>query len=135
MSTDIIMQVFPGGLRAVNDIEADRLDAFMGQEIMVKITRPRNLKFHRKYFALLGTAQQMVDDDYTAEQFRAVCIAGAGYGEYVESDVGVVFVPKSISFAAMDDTVFERLYQDTLTFICRKWVLDEQQLNQIVEFM
>ena len=135
MSTNIIMQVFPGGLRAVNDIEADKLDQFMGQELMVTITRPRNIRFHRKYFALLGTAQQMVDDDYTAEQFRAVCIAGAGYGEFIESDVGVVFVPKSISFAAMDDTVFERLYQDTLTFICRKWVLDEQQLNQIVEFM
>ena len=77
----------------------------------------------------------MVDEEYTPEQFRALCSAGAGYGEFIDSENGMVFVPKSISFAAMDDTIFERLYQDTLTFICRKWVLDENQLNQIVEFM
>ena len=135
MSTDIVVSVFPGGLRAVNDVEADKLDQFMGQELMVKISRPRNLAFHRKYFALIGTALQMVDETYTPEQFRALCVAGAGFGEFIDSDRGMVFVPKSISFAAMDDTEFERLYQDTLTFICKKWVLDEQQLNQIVEFM
>ena len=56
MSTSVIMQVFPGGLRAVNDIEADKLDQFMGQELAIVITRPRNIRFHRKYFALLGTA-------------------------------------------------------------------------------
>ena len=56
VSTSVIMQVFPGGLRAVNDIEADKLDQFMGQELAIVITRPRNIRFHRKYFALLGTA-------------------------------------------------------------------------------
>ena len=135
MATEIIMRTVPGGMMAANDVEADKLDQFMGQELMVRITRPRNLKFHRKYFALLGVSLQMIDDEYTPEQFRALCVAGAGYGEFLDSDRGMVFVPKSISFAAMDDTEFDRLYQDTLTFICKKWVLDEQQLNQIVEFM
>jgi len=135
MATEIIMRTVPGGMMAANDVEADKLNQFMGQELMVRITRPRNLAFHRKYFALLGVSLQMIDDEYTPEQFRALCVAGAGYGEFLDSDRGMVFVPKSISFAAMDDTEFERLYQDTLTFICRKWVLDENQLNQIVEFM
>jgi hypothetical protein len=106
-----------------------------GQEVSVKINRPRNLRFHKKYFALLGTALAMIDEDYTPEQFRAVCTAGCGYGEFIGSDKGMIFVPKSISFAAMDDTIFERLYQDTITFICKKWVVDGTQLNEIVNFM
>ena len=129
------MRTVPGGMMASNQIEADKLNQFMGQEIMVKITRPRNLKFHRKYFALLGTALSMVDDEYTPEQFRALCVAGAGYGEFLDTKEGMVFVPRSISFAAMSGDEFERLYNDTITFVCKKWVLDENQLNQIVEFM
>jgi hypothetical protein len=64
-----------------------------------------------------------------------VCTAGAGYGEFVDSDKGMVFVPKSVSFASMDNTEFERLYQDTITFICKKWVVDGTQLSEIVNFM
>ena len=52
-----------------------------------------------------------------------------------DKEGGVVAVPKSISFASMDDDEFERLYSDVLTFICQTWVLDESQINQIVEFM
>ena len=135
MATDVIMRVVPGGAMAANAIEADKLEQFRGQEIMVRISRPRNLEFHRKYFALLGTARGMADQEYTAEQFRALCVAGAGYGEFIDSDKGMVFVPRSISFAAMSGDEFERLYQDTITFICKKWVLDEQQLNAIVDFL
>ena len=134
MSTDIIAQVVPGGLRAINALEADKLDGLIGREVMAKVSQPRNIKFHRKFFELLGTALSMVDEDYTMEQFRALCIAGAGYCDFIEGGNGLVAVPRSMSFAAMDETEFDRLYQDTLTFICRKWVLDEEQLSTILEF-
>lgn len=135
MATDVLVQVFPGGLRAVNAIEAEKLDPLLGREIMASLKQPRNIRFHRKYFALLGTARAMVDEDWTLEQFRALCIAGAGYCDFVQGSDGVVAVPRSMSFAAMDETEFDRLYQDTLTFICKRWVLDQTQLAQMVEFM
>jgi len=134
MSIDLIVQVVPSGLRAVNAIEADKLDGLIGREVMATIKQPRNIDFHRKYFALLGTARSMIDEDYTMEQFRALCIAGAGYCDFVQGDNGLVAVPRSMSFAAMDETEFDRLYQDTLTFICKKWVMDENQLSQMAEF-
>ena len=136
MSTDIIVRAVPGGLMASNAIEAEKLEQFRGREMMVKISQPRNLAFHRKFFALLGTGRSMADTEYNSEQFRAYVVVGAGYCEFItDQEGGTVAIPKSISFASMTDDEFERLYQDALTFICRTWVLDESQLNQIVDFM
>jgi len=135
VGTNVLVQVVPGGLRAVNGVESDKLDTLRGKEVMAELSQPRNILFHRKYFALLGVAQDMVDDDLTAKQFRALCTVGAGHCDFVQGDDGLIAIPKSISFAAMDDTEFERLYQDTLTYICKKWVLDADQINRIVDFM
>lgn len=134
VKTEVLVQVVPGGLRAVNALEADKLDGLLGREVMASIRQPRNIRFHRKFFALLGTARSMIDEEYTLEQFRALCIAGAGYCDFVQGASGLVAVPRSMSFAAMDETEFDRLYQDVLTFICQKWVLDERQLSTMVEF-
>ena len=121
---------------AVNAIESAKLEPLRGKEYAVKISQPRNLKFHRRYFALLGVGLDMADTEYNAEQFRAYCTVGAGYCDFItDKDGGVVAIPKSISFAAMDDTEFERLYQDTLSFICSTWALDSQQIDEIVRFL
>lgn len=136
MPTEIIVRAVPGGLRAVNETEAEKLLQFRGKELMVKISQPRNLQFLKKYFALLGVAREWADTEYNAEQFRAYVTVGAGYAEFItDSEGGVVAVPKSISFAAMDESEFERLYQDTLSFVCKTWVLDQQQLDEIVNFL
>lgn len=135
MATEVICNVVPGGLMAVNAIEAEQLEQLRGLQTKVTITRPRNLAFHRKFFALLGVAYDMADTDLNKKQFRAHVTVGAGYCDFSESGGRLVAIPKSISFASMDDTEFERLYQDALTFICKTWVLDEEQLNRIVDFM
>lgn len=136
MSTDIIVKAVPGGLMAVNAIEAEKLEQFRGKEFKATISIPRNLDFHRKYFALLGVARDMADTELNAEQFRAYVTCGAGYCDFItDREGGVVAVPKSISFASMDDSAFERLYNDTVSFICQTWVMDENQLRQIAEFM
>ena len=104
--------------------------------MMVKISQPRNLAFHKKFMALLGVALGMVDTEKNPEQFRATVTCGAGWCDFTTNNEGtLIAVPKSISFAAMDDTEFERLYQAALTYICREFVVDENQLNQIIEFM
>ena len=135
MTTDVLVQVVPGGLRCVNGVESDKLEPLKGREIMARLSQPRNIRFHRKYFALLGVAYDMADTELNTEQFRAFCTVGAGYCDFIEGANGAIAIPKSISFASMDETTFERLYQDTLTFVCKRWALDENQVNQIVEFM
>lgn len=135
MPTNVLVQVVPGGLRAVNAVESDKLSDLRGREVMAKLSQPRNIRFHRRYFALLGVAKDMVDEEYTTEQFRAICTVGAGHCHWMMGKEQTIAVPKSISFAAMDETEFNRLYQDTLTFICKQFVLDSEQLNEIVNFL
>ena len=137
MVTKVLVRVVPGGLQAINGVETAKLVDMHGKEVTAKLELSRNFRFHRKYFALLGVAHDMADTDLNAEQFRAFCTVGAGHCDFIrgENKANLIAIPRSISFAAMDELEFNRLYQDTLTFICKRWVLDENQLNQIVEFM
>ena len=136
MPTDIYCRVMHGGLVTVNQVEADKLSQFLGKEVKVSISQPRNIRFHKKYFALLAVGRDMADTNYNSEQFRAYVTVGAGYCEFLtDKEGGVVAIPKSISFAAMSEDEFERLYQDTVSFICQNWVLDENDLNAMVNFL
>ena len=135
MPSDILCRAVPGGFMALNGAEASKVDQFKGKEVQVRISIPRNIRFHRKFFALLHVGLEMCDTEYNPEQYRALCIAGAGHCDFIESGGHTIAVPKSISFAKMSEDEFERLYNDVLNFICSTWVLDDAQLNQIVNFM
>jgi len=121
---------------AVNQAESDKLDDLQGRNLMATLTAARNIAFHNKYFALIGASFPMADTDLTIKQFRAECTIGAGFCDWFTTDDGIlVAIPKSISFAAMDQTEFERLYKDTISFICQRWILNRDMLNQIVDFL
>jgi hypothetical protein len=135
MSTTVYMRIVPGGAMCVNHAEASKLDDLVGQEVKAVITKPRNIRFHKLYFALLKTAHDMARTEMNFEQFRAYCQAGSGHCDWVEHRDGLVAVPRSISWGKMDETEFKRLYNDVLGFICETWVLDQEQLNRIVEFI
>jgi hypothetical protein len=135
MATEVYCRVVPGGLMAANQAEASKLEDLVGKEVKARLTQPRNPSFHRKYFALLKVGHDMANTAFNLEQFRAYCQAGAGYCEWVEGSDGLIAIPRSISWASMDELHFQRLYNDVLSFICEKWALDENQINEIVRFM
>ena len=135
MAVEVIVRAVPGGLMCVNEPEASKLEGLVGKEVQAKISIPRNLQFHRKFFAMLEVGRQLSDTEFNAEQFRAVCITGAGWCDYVEHAGRMVAVPRSISFAKMDEAEFEKLYKDVLDFICNNWVLDYKQVDQILNFL
>lgn len=135
MAVEIVVRVVPGGLMATNHHEAMKLEAMHGKEVQARISIPRNLSFHRKFFAMLNVGREMADCDFNPEQFRAVCITGAGWCDFVEHDGKMVAVPRSISFAKMDEAEFGNLYSDVLDFICKNWVLDRQQMEEILAFL
>lgn len=135
MAVDVVVRVVPGGLMCVNASEAGKLENLKGREVSAKISIPRNLAFHRKFFALLDVGRQMADSEFNQEQFRAICTTGAGYCDFIEHNGKMVAIPRSISFANMDGETFEDLYNDVLNFICENWALDYEQIDQIVGFM
>jgi hypothetical protein len=135
MAVDVIMKIVPGGAQAVNGAEASKLERFEGRELSVRLSSPRNLAFHRKFFSLLHVGLEMCDTQFTAEQFRAICVTGSGWADYIEHGGRMIAIPRSISFASMGEEEFENLYSGVLSFICSNWAVDENTINQVLEFM
>jgi hypothetical protein len=136
MAVQIVVKVVPGGLRAANVAEASKLDELVGREVMATLKADRNLGFHKKFFALLKYSRDMADTEMNAEQWRAIVTCGAGHCTWVHHEGKSIAIPKSISFASMDEVEFEQLYSDALDYICKNYVHDSpEELDAILSFM
>ena len=89
-----------------------------GATYSVEIKVARNLDFHRKYFAMVSYAWDFLNEAETAtfrtkENFRKYLEISAGHCEVIYHPRLQEFVeiPKSISFANMDNAEFDGLYQ------------------------
>lgn len=117
------------GLVATDDESADLLaDIKLGETVHVEIKRPRNIGFHRKFFAMLSFAfdhWEPAEQDYNGravgknkDVFRAWCIAKAGYYDLALTPDGKVKAePKSIKFSKMGESEFEALYNDVVNVV------------------
>ena len=88
-----------------------------GATYSVEVKVVRNLNFHRKYFALIAYAWDFLNEAETAtfrtkENFRKYLEIAAGHSDvlYHPRLQEFVEIPKSISFAKMDDAEFSDLY-------------------------
>lgn len=113
------------------------------EPVRVKITRVRNVQFHRKYFALLNYAFDCWEPDENNQvgeknfdRFRADIIILAGfYKQYVRLDGSTRIEPKSISFAKMGQDEFDELYQRTIDVIIKHVMTHYTgaELNAVIE--
>lgn len=107
-----------------------------GEAYKATISKPRNYRFHKKYFALLNLAFGQQDEYDNFEKFRFVMTMKAGHFEAIKTDKGVVYMPRSISFAKMDEVEFERVYQDMLTEVISLIGADQGTIeNELINFM
>ena len=92
-----------------------------GECVAVKIRRPRNLGHHRKFFSLMQLVFENQDDYPTLDHFLTAVKIAAGWYEDAPIEVSgkLVYIPKSISFAKMDQGEFERFYGQAIAAICR----------------
>lgn len=100
-----------------------------GKPYFVTISEARNIRLHRKYFALINTAWGATGEKWrrkfrSIDNFRRSLTLLAGYtdpvlnlatGEWIES-------PRSISFERMGEEEFENLYRDTLCIIRERFL-------------
>lgn len=131
-----------GSLLPADDEQAALLDKIpQSALIKVSLSQVRNPKFHRKYFALLGYAYAMWQDtqpprEYRGnpvvtsfERFRDEVTILAGHHEAVFSVTGELRLQaKSVSFAKMDETAFERFYSTVIDVLLQK-VLNNDRLT------
>lgn len=119
-------------------------------ELMGKFTRPRSLKFHKKFFALLNVGFEHFEPpaDYKGmptvknfDAFRKQCIIAAGYYVMVYSITGnMQYISKSISFASMEEEEFEQLYSSVidvlLKYVLKNYTRDDidEVINEVLGF-
>jgi len=107
-----------------------------GEMLSCEITRPRNIEFHKKFFALLnmGFSNQEHYDNF--EDFRAIMTMKAGFFHTIITDKGMVYVPKSISFSAMDELEFHELYDKMINVLIKELkITEEVLLEEIINFL
>lgn len=101
-----------------------------GEIVSAEIKRPRNYKFHKKYFALINYAYSVwepAEVEYRGEiaeksvdRFREDITILAGYYETVVNIKGDVKAQaKSISFGSMSEDEFEQLYSKTIDVLLK----------------
>lgn len=134
MAKEIHMTRTAAGLMPSDSDSLEWLERIkMGKPVNVKVTQPRNGKFHRKFFAMLDVAYsnhewpevetQWGKATVNRDLFRKYVIVKAGHYEVGLTPHGEVRAePKSISWAKMDETEFERLYSDVLNVILREFL-------------
>lgn len=113
-----------------------------GDDVLCSITKPRNYEFLKKFFALVRLAYDNLPErlhqmlGIRSEEDMLDCIK-IDLGLYTEHWHGGRKVLKlgSISFAAMDQAEFEKVYNMTITLILDKYLrgTDRQELVEEIE--
>ena len=83
---------------------------------MVDIVRARNLSHHRKWWALMS----LIADNLPGVSAETVCDVikvGIGHVHTVKTKRGLVSIPKSIFFSAIDQGEFDRFYDSAVRYI------------------
>lgn len=122
MSVELIMQRSSLGLSPVDQIGIEAINKIpFGKEVKAKITQPRNAKFHRLFFGLLNLVYGSQDKYATLEGLLdAVKIAIGHCDELVTLDGKLCMIPRSISWAEMDEASFRQFFDRAVTIIIEK---------------
>lgn len=118
----------------------------LGESIRADFKKPRNIKFHRKYFALLNLAFDHwypdlpeihgIKAEKSLDQFRKDVTILAGYYVVETRLNGTARVnAKSISFGKMDEHEFEELYSRTIDVILKQVMrgMNREEVEHIVD--
>lgn len=122
MSEGVYLLRTVAGLEAQDDQGKDVLRKIkVGELVMCDITKPRNLGHHKKFWALLNCVWECAGDWSSPYAILIELKVRLGHVQKVViRETGeVVSVPKSISFAAMDQTAFDDFYEKSLMELCK----------------
>src|SRR3990167_4678587 len=108
-----------------------------GEFIAADIKRPRNLGHHRKFWALMELVARNQKYYASAEQVCAAFKVAVGHADYVKTKRGMIGIPKSISFANMDQSEFEAFYSKAVEYLTTEVIpgLNKDALRSEVEEM
>lgn len=115
----------------------------IGESYWVNVTKARNIKLHRKYFALINCAWEYLNERQTSffkenkDAFRKTVEIAAGYYDMIYSIARKEWIeqPKSIAFDKMEELEFRELYDNVKRVIFKMFLtnisLEEFERNLI----
>ena len=91
--------------------------------------KPRNLKFHKKFFALLNLVYQNQEVYNNIDHLRKDLTVSAGFYDLRYDLNGLeIQEPKSISFASMDEYQFSEYYNAIIDVVVKWLGVDKETL-------
>lgn len=107
-------------------------DMAEGEVVEIEVRRPRNIKMHRFFWKLCSFIAQSAAGVESAEEVAGLIKLGTGHcWVYALADGTVMKVPKSISFASMDQTEFNAFLDKGLDFVA-KMILPHLTSEEII---
>lgn len=113
-----------------------------GDIYATKIWKKRNIKFHRKFFALIDEMFDMQEKYQEKKDFLVEIKLKCGhYEEHLTEKGNIIYVPKSISFEKMDEVEFEKLYNKAIDVGIRDYATGENaeeldfRINQLLGYV
>lgn len=94
----------------------------LGQLVTLKGERPRRIRYHRLYFAILKLISENSEPHLTPDAALYFAKVGAGCGEWIDTGHKQLFVPGSISFASMDEEAFQAFVQASIPPLCARFM-------------
>ncbi len=134
----LVVKTINGLLKPAFDEDKEKFSQFPKYGYFeIKYTKRRNIRFHRKFFALLKIAYENQSDYRLMEDLRRDLIITSGhYEEAVNAITGEVYkIAKSISFHNLDETEFSLIYEDVKNVIIQ-WlgVSNEDIENELQQY-
>lgn len=101
----------------------------VGEQYKCKVTQPRNIKFHRKFFALMNLIYQNQDTYNNIDRLRKDLTIEAGFFEnYTDFNGHYRSEAKSISFGKMKQDEFDTFYNRFLDTVVEVMEWDKQSI-------
>jgi hypothetical protein len=142
MATDLIFTITRLGKISFSDTRSAELwnDLPRGKDLRAKVTQPRNVKHHRKLFALLGVVLPHQDVYLTTHALLdGIKLATGHTHAVINPETGeTLHAPASIAFDKMGQDEFEQFYDRAVDLICRRIIPGlgradlEREVNEIL---
>jgi len=107
----------------------------LNTDYLADIVNPRNIGFHKKFFALINLGHKNTKLRLPFESYRAYVLMKAGYVKTFTTPSGLMFLPESISFANKTQDQFEEVYSRVIDVIIKDiGVTSEEIEKELIEF-
>lgn len=124
------------GLMPEDDAAAQTLKGVrIGASVAVEVSRPRNIQHHRLYWKLCSVIAESIGAE--PETISDVLKLRTGHVRTIQTKQGLVRLPKSISFAHLDQVGFSAFFDKACLVVCQEWLphMRADQLRQDIEDM